>query len=76
MKSFGLYEKFNINIDDQDKYLFSHHCGKTPPLIQIPQVSPGANLMNPFSPHEVPHSFLTFQTPLATPTKSAAWLIF
>jgi hypothetical protein len=32
--------------------------------------------MNPASPHDVPHEFLTFQTPAASvPTKSTAWLM-
>jgi hypothetical protein len=32
--------------------------------------------MNPFSPHPVPHEFLTFQTPVASvPTNKTAWLM-
>jgi hypothetical protein len=31
--------------------------------------------MNPASPHDVPHEFLTFQTPAASvPTKRTPWL--
>jgi len=30
--------------------------------LQRPQVFPPLSLMNPFSPHEVPHEFLTCQT--------------
>ena len=38
---------------------------------QIPQVLPAASLMYPLSPHEAPHEFLIFQTPLSsTPTST------
>ena len=43
-------------------------------MLQIPQVFPDLTLMNPFSPHEAPHEFLTHQFPSLTPTKVTPWL--
>jgi len=37
-------------------------------MLQTPQVLPLANLMNPFSPHEVDHEFFIFQKSAVYPT--------
>ena len=42
--------------------------------MQIPQVFPEANLMNPFSPQVVPHEFLITQFPPLVPVKVTPWL--
>ena len=41
--------------------------------LQIPQVFPRASLINPLSPHVVPHEFLTFHDSAVTPTKRTPW---
>ena len=51
------------------------HAGTTPAWAQTPQVLPPASLMYPDSPQPVPHEFLIFQAPPATPTKRTAWLM-
>jgi hypothetical protein len=41
------------------------------------QVFPGANLINPYSPHLVLQEFLTIQLPLVSnPTARTAWFVF
>jgi hypothetical protein len=42
-------------------------------ILQIPQVSPGANLIKPDSPQDVPQEFLTHQFPPLIPTKVTPW---
>jgi hypothetical protein len=53
--------------------LGSFHLNGRIPFVQIPQVLPFANLMNPFSPQFVPHEFCTFQFSWICPTKFTAW---
>ncbi len=43
-------------------------------MLQIPQVFPLANLMNPLSPQDGPHEFLMVQTESLIPTKVTPWL--
>ena len=48
-----------------------------PAYEMIPQVFPGDRVMNPFSPHDVPHEFLTIQESSALyPTNRTAWFKF
>ena len=45
-----------------------------PACEMIPQVFPGDSVMNPFSPHVVPHEFLTIQeSSVLYPTNRTAW---
>jgi len=56
--------------------MFYNHVGTTPAYWHKPHVFPGDSLINPASPHPVPHEFLIFHEPsAAAPTKRTAWLI-
>lgn len=54
--------------------MFSNHLFGYEAALQIPQVFPLASLMNPDSPHPLPHEFLIFQYWSVTPTKRTPWL--
>jgi len=45
-----------------------------PVFSQIPQVLPDASLIYPYSPHLIPHEFLTLHPVVLTPIKYTSWL--
>jgi hypothetical protein len=55
-------------------YVMLNHLLGYEATLQIPQVFPLASLMNPDSPQDVPHEFLTHQYWSETPTRRTPWL--